>query len=84
MLGNFMLFDKELEVSSSWDGTHKSTKKEMMKFFDQEIIEATFEFSDRLKRLNLTLEEIALVRLIVLTYTGEKLNIIISRDGITL
>ena len=71
MLGNFMLFDKDLEVSSSWDGSHKSTKKDMSKFFDREIIDATFEFADRLKNLHLTLEEIALVRLIILTYTGQ-------------
>lgn len=69
LFGNYMLFNSELQVCISWDGTHRSKKSDMMKFFDEEIIDAMLHHSDKIKALNLTLEEIALVRLIALTYT---------------
>ena len=70
MLGNYMLCNGKLGVCSSSDGYAVSTKVDMMKFFDKEIIESILEYSDRIKLLDLTLVEIALLRLIVLTYTG--------------
>ncbi|KAL4225167.1 Estrogen receptor [Mactra antiquata] len=69
LFGNYMLCNSKLGVCSSWDGSHKSTKQDMVKFFDREIVDTMFEYSERIKNLDLTIEEIALVRLIVLTYT---------------
>lgn len=69
LLGNYMLFNSELQVCSSWDGSHHSRKADMMKFFNEDIVDAMLNFSDRIKALDLTMEEIALVRLIALTYT---------------
>lgn len=71
LLGNFLLCNGKLGICSSWDGSHNSRKVDMMKFFDEEIIDSAFEYSDKIKSLNLTLEEIALVRMIALTYTGK-------------
>ncbi|XP_045175151.2 vitamin D3 receptor A-like [Mercenaria mercenaria] len=69
MLGNYMLCNGKLGVCSSSDGTSQVRKDDMVKFFDKEILDTILEYSDRIKLLNLTLEEIALVRLIALTYT---------------
>jgi hypothetical protein len=70
MLGNYMLCNGKLGVCSSADGYAVSHKVDMVKFFDKDIIETILEYSDRIKLLDLTLVEIALLRLIVLTYTG--------------
>ncbi|XP_060592284.1 vitamin D3 receptor-like [Ruditapes philippinarum] len=69
MLGNYMLCNGKLGVCSSADGYAVSHKVDMIKFFDKDIIETILEYSDRIKLLDLTLVEIALLRLIVLTYT---------------
>ncbi|WAR01328.1 RORB-like protein [Mya arenaria] len=69
MVGNYMLFNSKLGVTTSWDGSHKANKEDCMKFFEKDIIDAQFELADKLKTLNLSLEEIALIRLIILTYT---------------
>lgn len=69
LIGNYMLYNSSLGVCSGWDGSDKSRREDMLKFFEAEHIDAIFMFSDRLKSLNLTLEEIALIQLIVLTYT---------------
>lgn len=69
ILGNFLLCNGKLGVCSSWDGSQHSRKSDMVKFFGEEIIDSTFQFSDKIKTFNLSLEEIALVRMIALTYT---------------
>lgn len=69
VFGNYMLFNNELEVAISWDGSHNTTKTEICKFCSRQWVEEMFKFSDRIQRLGLSLEEIALIRVIILTYT---------------
>ncbi|KAH3883462.1 hypothetical protein DPMN_007419 [Dreissena polymorpha] len=70
MFGNYMLYSKELSLAISWDGSHNATKEDMAKFFNIDWIEPMFAYTDTLQRLELSIEEIALLRAIVLTFTG--------------
>ncbi|XP_060553152.1 nuclear receptor subfamily 1 group D member 2-like [Ruditapes philippinarum] len=65
--GSHMLFNKELGVALCWDGSQNGTKEHMTRFFPEEWIDLNFEFADRLSKLKLSFEEIALIRAIVLT-----------------
>jgi hypothetical protein len=65
-----MLFNKELGVALCWDGSQNGTKEHMTRFFPEEWIDLNFEFADRLSKLKLSFEEIALIRAIVLTSAG--------------
>ncbi|XP_052214238.1 vitamin D3 receptor A-like isoform X2 [Dreissena polymorpha] len=69
MMGNFMLYNNQLGVTSSWDGSLKSTKAECCKFFDADLMDNMFNMAEKMQAMRYTLEEIALIRLIVLTYT---------------
>ncbi|XP_052216443.1 nuclear receptor ROR-beta-like isoform X2 [Dreissena polymorpha] len=69
MFGNYMLYSKELSLAISWDGSHNATKEDMAKFFNIDWIEPMFAYTDTLQRLELSIEEIALLRAIVLTFT---------------
>lgn len=69
IFGNYMLFNKGLEVAVSWDGKHNSSSKQIEKFFSRDWMENCFEFADRIQKLNLSLEEIVLIRVIILTFT---------------
>lgn len=69
MFGNYMLLNKDLGVAVSWDGTHNTTKKDIRKFWSEEWVEEVFKYADRIQKLNLCMEEIVLIRVIVLTYT---------------
>lgn len=67
LFGSHMLFNKELGVAMCWDGSQNGTREHMTRFFSEEWIDLNFEFADRLSKLKLTFEEIALIRAIALT-----------------
>jgi len=73
LLGNYMLFNNKLSLAISWDMDHNTTKDEIARFWDREWVERTFRFTDTLHALKLTLEEIVLLRVIILTFTGRRI-----------
>ncbi|KAH3883471.1 hypothetical protein DPMN_007428 [Dreissena polymorpha] len=69
MFGNYILFSNKLSLAISWDGSHNTTKEVMAKFFSPDWVEPMYAYTDTLHRLELSIEEIALLRAIILTFT---------------
>ncbi|XP_060595892.1 nuclear receptor subfamily 1 group D member 2-like [Ruditapes philippinarum] len=69
LLGNYMLINKDLGTSLGWNGSFGSTIKMIEKFWSPEWVQMVFKLADMIQKLELSLEEIVLVRVILLTYT---------------
>lgn len=70
LLGNYLMLNSKLGVSGMpFNYGNVSTRDQMIKFFDAEYVDELLRFAENLRNLNLSLEEIALLRVIVLTYT---------------
>jgi hypothetical protein len=65
-----MLFNNELGTAISWNGTFNTTMKTIEKFWSPEWVKLVFKLADMIQKLELSLEEIVLIRVIILTYTG--------------
>ncbi|WAR01479.1 RORAB-like protein [Mya arenaria] len=65
--GSHMLFNKKLGIAMCYDGSQTGSKAHMTRFFDADWIDLNFDFADTLSRLQLSFEEIVLIRAIILT-----------------
>ena len=71
MFGVFPIMNNKLGVCGGLDEGFSAHKSDMAKFFDMEYCERVLDFSDTLKKLAPTLEEISIIRVILITYTGK-------------
>ncbi|KAL4225109.1 hypothetical protein ACF0H5_015802 [Mactra antiquata] len=69
IFGNYMLFNDELGLAISADGSRNSTKQQIEKFWSREWVDLAFKMAESIKKLHLSIEEIALIRVIILTFT---------------
>ncbi|XP_052801133.1 nuclear receptor ROR-gamma-like isoform X2 [Mya arenaria] len=66
---NYLLVNNKLGLAVSCDGSRSSTKEQICKFWCSEWVDRYFRFTDSLHALSLSAEEIALLRVIILTFT---------------
>ena len=71
MFGVFRSMNSKLGVCGGLDSSVQGHKSTCAKFFGEDYTNSLLEFSDTLKKLAPTLEEIAIMRVILITYTGE-------------
>lgn len=69
MFGNFPVMNSKLGVCGGYENKINSHKSDMAKFFGDEYTDKVLEFSDTMKKLAPTLEEISIMRVILITYT---------------
>ena len=62
--------NSKLGVCGGLDSEVQGHKTVCAKFFGEDFTNSLMEFSDTLKKLAPTLEEIAIIRVILLTFTG--------------
>ncbi|WAR16686.1 NR1H4-like protein [Mya arenaria] len=63
------------QVSGGSDAVVQAHKKVIMSLFPKDYVESVFKFAESLRSLELTLEEVAIIRGIILTFTDrQKLN----------
>ena len=71
MFGHFPAMNSKLGVCGDLDTKVNSHKNEMAKFFGEDYTDRVLNFSDSLKKLAPTLEEVSIMRVILITFTGE-------------
>ena len=71
MFGHFPAMNNRLGVCGGLDTGISGHKTDMAKFFGQEYCDRVMAFSDTMKKLAPTLEEISIIRVILITFTGE-------------
>ena len=70
MFGVFPIMNNKLGVCGGLEEGLSSHKNEMAKFFDMDYVDKVLGFSDTLKKLAPTLEELSIIRAIIITFTG--------------
>ena len=73
MVGAHKFFNNELEVISGPLG-RTYHKEEMSKLWDADYIDSLFDFCSRMQKLELSYKEIAILKCIVLMFTGIAIN----------